>query len=68
MRGEVAITDSWKIGLAAQPPLRFELIEVFRGAGMICLLYRSVTRNRRLTFRIDMAEREIFGLDLEDYH
>ena len=48
MRGKVAITDSWKIGLAAQPPLRFELIEVFLGAGMICLLYRSVTRNRRV--------------------
>jgi len=28
----------------------------------------SVTRNRRLTFRIDRAEREIFGLNLEDYH
>ena len=28
----------------------------------------SVTRNRRLTFRIDVAEREIFDLNLEDYH
>jgi len=28
----------------------------------------SVTRNRRLTFRIDIAEREICGLNLEDYH
>ena len=28
----------------------------------------SVTANRRLTFRIDMAEREIYVLDLEDYH
>ena len=28
----------------------------------------SVTRNRRLTFRIDAAEREISDLDLEDYH
>ncbi|MGC2658206.1 MAG: type II toxin-antitoxin system RelE/ParE family toxin [Bryobacteraceae bacterium] len=28
----------------------------------------SVTRNRRLTFRIDDAEREICDLDLEDYH
>jgi toxin HigB-1 len=28
----------------------------------------SVTRNRRLTFRIDIAEREIFDLNLEDYH
>lgn len=28
----------------------------------------SVTRNRRLTFRIDAAEREISDVDLEDYH
>lgn len=28
----------------------------------------SVTRNSRLTFRIDVAEREICDLNLEDYH
>jgi len=28
----------------------------------------SVTRNRRLTFRIDGTEREIYDLNLEDYH
>ena len=28
----------------------------------------SVTRNRRLTFRIDAAENEICDVDLEDYH
>lgn len=28
----------------------------------------SVTRNRRMTFRIDAAEREICDLNLEDYH
>jgi len=28
----------------------------------------SVTRNRRLTFRIDIAELEICDLDFEDYH
>ena len=28
----------------------------------------SVTRNRRLTFRIDSAEQEICDLNLEDYH
>ena len=28
----------------------------------------SVTGNRRLTFRIDIAEREICDLNLEDYH
>jgi proteic killer suppression protein len=28
----------------------------------------SVTRNRRLTFRIDAADREIYDVNLEDYH
>lgn len=28
----------------------------------------SVTRNRRLTFRIDTAEHELCDLNLEDYH
>ena len=28
----------------------------------------SVTRNRRLTFCLDSAEREIYGVNLEDYH
>ena len=28
----------------------------------------SVTRNRRLTFRIEIADREICDLNLEDYH
>lgn len=28
----------------------------------------SVTANRRLTFRIDAAVREIYEVDLEDYH
>ena len=28
----------------------------------------SVTTNRRLTFRIDKVEQEIFDMNLEDYH
>lgn len=28
----------------------------------------SVTRNRRLTFRIDTVERELYDVNLEDYH
>lgn len=28
----------------------------------------GVTGNRRLTFRIDTAEREIYDVDVEDYH
>jgi len=28
----------------------------------------TVTRNLRLTFRIDASEREVYDLDLQDYH
>jgi plasmid maintenance system killer protein len=28
----------------------------------------SVTRNRRLTFRIDTEDEEIYDVNLEDYH
>jgi proteic killer suppression protein len=28
----------------------------------------SVTRNRRLTFRVDTVEREVCDVNLEDYH
>lgn len=28
----------------------------------------SVTRNRRITFRVDSVEGEIFDLDYQDYH
>lgn len=28
----------------------------------------SVTRNRRLTFRVDAAEEELYNVNLEDYH
>jgi toxin HigB-1 len=28
----------------------------------------SVTANRRLTFRVDIAEHEIYDVNLEDYH
>ncbi len=57
LRGKAAIAEYWTIGLTAQPPLRFELIEVFRGAGMVCVLYRNVSRNRRVIewFRFDDA-------------
>jgi proteic killer suppression protein len=28
----------------------------------------TVTRNRRLTFRIDVTKQEIYDVNLEDYH
>jgi len=44
LRGKAAIRPYWAAGLAATPPLRFELLGVFAGVGGLTLHYRSVGR------------------------
>jgi hypothetical protein len=46
LRGKAAIREYWAIGLAAMPPLRFELIDVHVGVNTIGILYRSIGRRR----------------------
>jgi SnoaL-like domain len=46
LRGKAAIREYWAIGLAADPPLQFELIDVHVGVNTIGILYRSVGRRR----------------------
>jgi len=56
LRGKSAIRDYWAIGLSANPPLQFELIDVHVGVNTIGILYRSVGRRRvieLLTFNED---------------
>ena len=56
LRGKAAIRDYWALGLAADPPLRFELIDVHVGVNTVGILYRSVGRRRvieLLTFNED---------------
>jgi len=48
LKGKDAIRPYWAIGLAAQPPLRFELIDVVAGVGAVAIYYRNLTRNRRV--------------------
>lgn len=43
LKGKAAISAYWKIGLAATPPLKFELIEVLIGVDSITLYYRRST-------------------------
>jgi len=40
LKGKAAIRPYWQIGLAATPPLKFELIEVLVGVDSITLYYR----------------------------
>jgi hypothetical protein len=46
LRGKAAIREYWAIGLAAVPPLRFELIDVHVGVNSIGIPYRSIGRRR----------------------
>ena len=44
LRGKAAVGAYWRQGLAATPPIRFELIGVYAGVGGIALHYLSVGR------------------------
>jgi hypothetical protein len=48
LRGPERLRPYWRIGLDAKPPLRFELIEVFRSVDTLAILYRSASRRRRV--------------------
>jgi hypothetical protein len=56
LRGKSTIRDYWAAGLAANPPLEFQLIDVHVGVNSIGILYRSIGRRRvieLLTFNED---------------
>ena len=44
LRGKEALRAYWSIGLAASPPLRFELLGVYVGVESVTVHYRSVGR------------------------
>ena len=44
LRGKTAIRPYWTAGLAATPPLHFELLDVYTGADTLVIHYRSVGR------------------------
>lgn len=44
LRGKAAIRPYWAAGLAATPPIQFELIDVYAGVNQIAIHYRSVGR------------------------
>jgi hypothetical protein len=43
LRGKDSVGAYWQIGLAATPPLKFELIDVFAGVNSITLYYRRAS-------------------------
>lgn len=71
LRGKEAIRPYWAVGLSAQPPLRFEFIDVFSGMDVVAILYRNVRRNRlvieRLRFDDERRVIEAEALHLVDH-
>jgi len=66
LKGKDAIRPYWQIGLAAKPPLHFELRDVLVGVDTIAIYYRSVTRNRMVAelLRFDDQHRVVSGAGL----
>lgn len=59
LRGKPAIRPYWAAGLAATPPIRFELLDAYAGADAVVIHYRSVCR-RLVTEILELdAERRI---------
>lgn len=44
LRGKDAIRPYWTVGLAATPPIQFELVAVYAGVNQVAIHYRSVGR------------------------
>lgn len=54
LRGKDAVRPYWTAGLAAEPPIHFELIGVHHGVGAIAIHYRSIGRDKIVVERIEL--------------
>ena len=52
--GKPAIRPYWSAGLAASPPIHFELFGVHCGVGAIAIHYRSLGRGKVVVERIEL--------------
>ena len=59
LRGKASIRPYWEKGLAAQPPLRFELLQVLVGVDSVTIHYRSVARRIAAEVLIFNPERKV---------
>jgi ketosteroid isomerase-like protein len=57
LKGKAAVRPYWEAGLAAQPPLHFDLIGVYVGVRDLAIHYTSVTRGVRVIERIEFDDR-----------
>jgi ketosteroid isomerase-like protein len=56
LKGKAAIRPYWQAGLAAKPPLKFELRQMMVGVGAIAIVYRNVTRGVDVVERIEFND------------
>jgi len=56
LKGKAAVRPYWALGLAGDPPLRFELLDVLAGMDVVAISYRSATRGRRVIERLQFNE------------
>ena len=52
LRGKPAVRPYWTAGLQANPPIKFELLDVYAGVDQIAIHYRSVAR----TYVVEVLE------------
>ncbi len=55
LRGKEAIRPYYAAGLAARPPLHFELLAAHAGVGAIAIHFRNVTYGRLVIERIELG-------------
>lgn len=55
LRGKDEVRPYWTAGLAADPPIKFELIGVHCGVGAIAIHYRSLGRDKIVIERIELG-------------
>jgi len=55
LRGKDAIRPYWSAGLAASPPILFELIGAYCGVGVVAIHYRSIGRGKIVVERIELG-------------
>ena len=56
LKGKDQVRGYWQKGLEAQPPLKFELLDLFVGVDSLTLYYRSV--GRRMACEVLFFDRE----------
>jgi hypothetical protein len=57
LKGKAAVRPYWARGIAVQPPLHFELIDVLTGVNVIAIYYRNDTFDRTVIERLEFDDR-----------